>query len=282
MEGATIHTKDATATVSAAVYALAPPTKPKRPTSTYDAPTAEKLAFGKRMRESREIAGLDQAEAAQALGYSQQVQLSLIESGQRMPTARVLMHCAVLYGTTMDYLCGFAADIDRDPAAVVQREVAGRVVADVRRLIATITASATVGVRQLRRGAGRTAGLAGQLVELPAVLPRRRVRDGETFDRGFPGALSVRSFMTALMTTHEHLSAVAQAQRPAAAVPVHTAGLTGQDGVGGPGGLAHRAAWLCSPVPLPMVAMAEGLEPVGALVLNDNKEEKAWHMATAS
>ena len=117
------------------------PIKPaKRAASAYDAPTPEKIAFGRRMREAREIAGMSQFEAADAMGYGQAVQLSIMESGQCLPTARVLMHCAVLYGTTMDFLCGFVQDSDRDPAVTAQREVALRIPADIRRLIATITA----------------------------------------------------------------------------------------------------------------------------------------------
>jgi transcriptional regulator with XRE-family HTH domain len=192
----------------------------RRPTGAYDEPTAEKIAFGKRMKEARDIAGMSQAEAAEAMGYSQAVQLSLMESGQRMPTVRVLVHCCAMYGTTMDYLCGLTADGDRDPVAAVQREVAARVVGEVRALIAAVTVGAATAVRELRPDAGRTARLAGQVVELAAVLDRVQARGGEAFADLPAGALLVRRTQAALSTAHETLAAVARAQRAAGAAPV--------------------------------------------------------------
>lgn len=202
---------------------------PRRQVGTYDEPTPEKIAFGKRMREAREIAGMSQAEAAEAMGYSQAVQLSLMESGQRMPTVRVLVNCCALYSTTMDYLCGLTADGDRDPVAAVQREVAARVAGEVRGLIAAVTAGAATAVRELRPDTGRTARLAGQVVELAAALDRVQERGGEAFADLPAGALLVRRMQAALETARETLVAVARAQRAAGAAPVDVPTMAGID-----------------------------------------------------
>jgi transcriptional regulator with XRE-family HTH domain len=210
------------------VQPVATATKPpRRPAGTYDEPTPEKAAYGRRMKAAREIAGMSQRDASDAMGYSQQVQLHLMESGQRMPTVRVLVHCCALYGTTMDYLCGLTADGDRDPVAAVQREVAARVVGEVRGLIAAVTAGAATAVRELRPDAGRTARLAAQVVELAAVLDRVQARGGEAFADLPAGALLVRRVQAALETARETLAAVARAQRAASATPVNLQSLAG-------------------------------------------------------
>lgn len=204
-------------------------TKPaRRPAGAYDEPTAEKIAFGKRLTEARKIAGMSQAEAAEAMGYSQAVQLSLMESGQRMPTARVLIHCATLYGTTTDFLCGLVDDSDRDPLAAAQREISGRVVGDVRRLIATITEAAATSVRKLKPEAGRVARLAQQVIDAAEALDRMRQLSAD-FDELRGSATLDRRLQEALGTAHEHLAHVARAQRVAAAAPVDPIAMAGVD-----------------------------------------------------
>lgn len=238
----------------------------KRTAGAYDEPTAKKTALGKRMKEAREIAGLSQAEAAALLGYRQAVQLSLMESGQRMPPARVLIACAVLYGTTMDFLCGLVDDSDRDPAAAVQREVAGRVVADVRRLITTITAGAVDAVRQLRPDAGRTTRLACQVVELASTLQMMREHDGAVFDELHAGAQMVARVDAALATANDTLAAVARVQRQAVPAPVDFAGIAGLEGLHG---MEELAARLCRPVVLPTDAFADAGESCSCRPMTD-------------
>jgi len=254
MKDTTIHTEGG-AVAATADTLVAAPTKARRPTSAYDDPTPEKIAFGKRMKEAREIAGMSQREAAKAMGYGQQVQLHLMESGQRMPPARMLIHCAMLYGTTMDYLCGLADDSDCDPAVAAQREVAVRVVADVRRLIGTITDGATDAVRQLRPDAGRTARLAVQVVEVAATLDRVRQLGGESFADLPAGALLARRVQETLATANEHLTAVARAQRVAGVAPVDVLHLAGVDLPSDAADLAKLAGRLTRPL---QVAAGDG------------------------
>lgn len=108
--------------------------KPKRHLSAYETPTEEKIAMGQRLIDARELAGLTQAEAADAMGYVQAVQLSYMESGQRMPNLSQVIAFASLYGTTVDFLCGLVIDSDRDPALAVQLYVTARVTADIQDL----------------------------------------------------------------------------------------------------------------------------------------------------
>ena len=118
--------------------------------SRYEAPTAEKILFGKRMRHAREVAGLTLTDAAVAMGYSQPVQLSNMENGNRPMTLRIMLQAAALYGTTADYLCGLSPDPDPDPAVGAQALVAARVTAEVRNLLQLMTTASVDVVRELR------------------------------------------------------------------------------------------------------------------------------------
>lgn len=154
------------------------PTKAqKRTPSAYDEQTPEKIAFGKRMKEAREIAGLSQAEAAEAMGYSQAVQLSLMESGQRMPPARVLIACAVLYGTTMDYLCGLVEDSDRDPALGLQRHLGAMLEARAKAFMASMTTLTVDVVRDVMPTMSECVRLAETALESAAALESFRARN---------------------------------------------------------------------------------------------------------
>lgn len=225
-----------------------------RARASYETPTPEKIAFGKRMREAREIAGMTITEAAEAMGYSQPVQLSVMETGQRLPTLRVLIHCTTLYGVTLDFLAGLATDSDPDPAITIQREIAGRVAADTRRLIAAVTAGAVAAVRALKPDAGRTARLASQVIEVAAALGRLRERDGEYFDDLHCGAQVVHRLDAAVITAHAHLVDVARAQRRTPSAPVDFSAVVGIDAVGDIDGLAAR---LSRPLPLHADDLAE-------------------------
>lgn len=144
--------------------------KLKKAPSAYEAPTAEKIAYGKRMRHAREVAGLTLTDAAVAMGYSQPVQLSNMENGNRMVTLRILTQAVTLYGTTMDYLCGFAEDSDRDPATAALRHVTGRVTADMQRLIATLTRVSVDAVRELLPGQAEGQRMASLVIEANMAL----------------------------------------------------------------------------------------------------------------
>lgn len=192
--------------------ASTPRPKAPRPESPYEAPTPEKRAFGARLREAREVSGMTLTEAAEAIGYSQPVQLSLMESGHRPMPLRVLIGCAKLYGTTTDFLCGLAPDSDPDPVTAVQRHVAARVIAEVRQLVGTFSVLSVETVRQLRPDSGRMARLAGTVIELAGVL--EGIRAAHPFDDLVPGgARLVRLSDVALGLAREHLEQVARAQR---------------------------------------------------------------------
>ena len=166
---------------------VAPPADSKDYRATYEKPTAEKIAFGARMRRAREVAGMTLTEAATAIGYSQPVQLSYQENGQRLAPLRVLVHLAALYGTTMDYLCGLAPDPDPDPAVGAQALVAARVTAEVRNLVQLMTTASVDVVRELRPDVGRQMRLAGLVVEAAVALGKLRGQHPE-FDSLFASA----------------------------------------------------------------------------------------------
>lgn len=65
---------------------------------------------GPRLKAARRAAGVEMAEAASHLGHREITQVSLAESGQRLPPALDLLKYAKLYGVPTDYLYGLIDD----------------------------------------------------------------------------------------------------------------------------------------------------------------------------
>lgn len=171
-------TLDKPAAPAAATAAAAPAkTRPKRKPSRYEEVTAEKKAFGERLVLAREVAGFSQKEAADALGFSQGVQLSLMEAGKRPTPLPLLIKCAQLYGTTMDYLCGLASDSDRDPAVAIQRHVAARLSADLQHLIKSMAQHSADVARELLPSAADGQRLSSLVIEANMALAVFRQRN---------------------------------------------------------------------------------------------------------
>ncbi len=163
----------------------------RRPRGSYDTPTRQKQEYGARLRSARELAGQSLTDAAHALGYSQPVQLSNMENGNRLPPLLVLVECAKLYGTTMDYLCGLCDDSDRDPAVAAVRHVSRGVSSSVQRLIDVLVQSSITTVRKLLPGVAETQRLAGLTLEAAAALRAFRQRN-KRFD-DMPGGNALLS-----------------------------------------------------------------------------------------
>lgn len=115
---------------------------------------------------------MDQKEASQALGYAQQVQLSIWEKGARFPPHEVIGKLATMYGTTTDWFYGLAPDSDRDPAVAVQRHVAALVAAELQRLIDHMAKLSADSVRELMPSLGDGQRMAQVALELVAALRR--------------------------------------------------------------------------------------------------------------
>jgi len=159
-------------------------TRPPRGTGPYDQPTPEKRAFGARLRQAREAARISQAEAADKMGFAQAVQLSNMEAGNRMVTLRILVMACQLYGTTMDFLCGFADDTERDPMVGAQALVAAQVSSEMRRLVGALVQSAGEAVRAMAPDQSQQLRLNSLVLEISAALGR--VRQSGEFDE-LPG-----------------------------------------------------------------------------------------------
>lgn len=163
--------------------------RPRKPKSggTYELPTAEKRAIGQRLKTAREIAGLTQTEAAEALGYSQPVQLSNMEAGNRAPPLDKLVKLAELYGTSTDYILGLADDSDRDPASSLQRYLTSRLSADVQSLIRSWSGLTTELVRKVMPTTAEGQRMAALVFEVSAALERVRQMN-PSFDDKVKGA----------------------------------------------------------------------------------------------
>jgi transcriptional regulator with XRE-family HTH domain len=158
----------------------------------YEQPTAHKLLIGARMRAVREAAGVTLTEAATAMGYSQPVQLSNMEHGQRLATLRVLMQYAASFGSTLDYLVGIASDPESDPATAIQRRLAAEVGEELRQLLARIAAVSVDLAREMKPVVARSLRLAGSVMEVRRALASvRNLNPGFDEDaRGGAGLVS--------------------------------------------------------------------------------------------
>lgn len=67
---------------------------------------------GQRLRGARQASGLSQRQAADALGHKEMTQISLAESGQRLPPLVNVMRLADTYRVPTDYLLGRIDDPD--------------------------------------------------------------------------------------------------------------------------------------------------------------------------
>lgn len=82
---------------------------------------------GRRLKKSRITAGCSLKDAREAVGYTNDTQLSLVESGERfLPLPALLILCD-LYGVPMDYVVGRIDDPLAEPFEVCHGVVAGLV-----------------------------------------------------------------------------------------------------------------------------------------------------------
>lgn len=100
-----------------------------------EAPKTEaalRVMIGSRLKSARDINGMTQVEAASRMGYANSTQVSLLESGARMPTLVMLLHAAAVYAVPIDYLVGLSDEPERDPrmAARVAALAATRSIVD--------------------------------------------------------------------------------------------------------------------------------------------------------
>lgn len=74
-----------------------------------------KIIVGTRLKISRCATQITESVAARKIGYRNSTQVSLAESGERLPPLRTLLKLANLYNVTLDYLCGRHNDSAADP-----------------------------------------------------------------------------------------------------------------------------------------------------------------------
>lgn len=66
--------------------------------------TSERVAFGKRLAEAREMAGKKQPDIAAMLGYDSKQAVSSWEKGRNMPPADVVAQLSMEYGVSCEWL----------------------------------------------------------------------------------------------------------------------------------------------------------------------------------
>ena len=200
---------------------------------SYEKPTPEKIAFGKRLKTAREISGLDLTEAANTMGYSQPVQLSLMETGKRMPPFSVVIALARLYGTTTDYLCGLEEDVERDPAVGMQRAMTSRISGDLQRLIQQLSNLSVGVVRHLMPSASDGQRLAMVAFEVHKAVETLRTANPKADEkiRGLATLLAKSDALHAQATAY-----AAQADRARRVLRARIGDTTGANKGGDPTG----------------------------------------------
>lgn len=169
---------------------MRPKTRPRRSKSDYEAPSQYKVLVGERMRRVREAAGVTLTEAAHAMGYSQPVQLSNMENGQRPVTLRALLEYAGSFRTTTDHLLGLTPEAEVDPAVAIQQGVAAAIAEDLRAMLAQITATTIDLARRVRPATAAAVRLAQATLEANRALTAMRAASPE-FDDGVRGGATL-------------------------------------------------------------------------------------------
>jgi transcriptional regulator with XRE-family HTH domain len=100
-----------------------------------------KKVVGRRLKMSRKAAGVTEADAAEALGHKGITQVSLAESGERVPPLLDLMKYADLYCVPIDFLLGRIDDQIAEPEEHGQALIARSVSATISEVIHKFTAA---------------------------------------------------------------------------------------------------------------------------------------------
>ncbi|MGE6994986.1 helix-turn-helix domain-containing protein [Pseudomonas sp. NPDC047961] len=165
--------------------------------------------IGKRLKAARLAAKMNARSVAERLGYQGQTQVSLAESGERVPPLPVLMAYAKLYVVPLDFLCGLIDDPIADAAETNQGVIANAVADAMReqftRLVNSVSEQASVtivGYNQDRRDL-QVACSAG----LQAYAALERVRElSPEFDEDWRGTAKLVSHLERLAATAATMS----------------------------------------------------------------------------
>ena len=157
--------------------------------------------IGKRLRAARIAAKLPMSTVAERLGYQGLTQVSLAESGERMPPLPYLIRYAKLYVVPLDFLCGLTDDPIADAAETNQGVIANAIAEAMQEqftlLVSSVSEQASVtiaGYNQDLRDL-QAACLAGQ--QAAAALERVREINPE-FDEDWRGTAKLASRLEAI------------------------------------------------------------------------------------
>lgn len=152
------------------------------------------LIIGTRLRAARLAANMPATSVAEQLGYQGQTQVSLAESGNRIPPLPILMAYADLYAVPLDFLCGRIDDPIADSAETNQGVIVNVLAEAMReqfsRLVNSVAEQASitiVGYNQDRRDLKNTCSTA-----VRARTALRRVRElSPEFDDDWRGTATL-------------------------------------------------------------------------------------------
>lgn len=171
--------------------------------------------IGERMRAARLLNGLDGKVLADIVGHKNGAQVSLWESGDRMPPAMMLMLIAATCKVPLDYLLGLSDEPERNVSAAARTQIArlvqAKVEAAVSAVVDTVYTEMTNGL-PVRDGWQRTLSA---ILGVLSALTRAIEIDPEGFEdlRGGTRLVAAASALYEAVTQLDHRAGVTEAVR---------------------------------------------------------------------
>lgn len=149
--------------------------------------------LGARLRRVREVLGIDQDDAAKALGYFNSAHLSLFEYGKKNIPVHVLVNAATVYGVSTDYLLGLSPDLERGADGAGRAAVLRDAVTLLERNARQLATRLLTEVRTRYAAQPLLTDLTQRASQVQAALARVRELNPEAFDELRGGAPLVKA-----------------------------------------------------------------------------------------
>lgn len=213
-----------------------------------------RIAVGMRLRLAREATGIQQIDAARALGYGAATQLNEAEAGKRMLSTIRLVALAKMYGTTMDYFFALSEDMDADPVGVMERCLTDYVLERFSGLARAMARNNIDAVRKMGLDMAETLRLSHLVLEIDAAVGKMRAADPK-LDNEVRGLATVVNKLQAASESSRRV--IERSQRARRAEMLHMSQVAGDlfssledgaaDAFGGMGFLATAAGATTAP-----------------------------------
>jgi transcriptional regulator with XRE-family HTH domain len=143
--------------------------------------------IGRRIVRARQACRLQGKELATKIGHKNGTQLSLWESGERMPPLSGLLLLAAHLGVSAEYLCGCCPEEDPDRLEATRREAIRQARATIETAVNTVATACIAVPRAAADTEAAWQRLGGLVGELLAAVANARERNNRVFDEELIG-----------------------------------------------------------------------------------------------